>query len=287
MKKALIITLCAALLAMSCPVMAYTSNSPSVYVNGSLVKLDAEPDTYYYYNMWTLPLSGMWKALNFSLNTYTEDETFVIAYGNMNILLRMGSRYAYVFDGGTVSMKTLSIAPYLKGTETMVPDEVFALGPNDVVTHNTNTYAIDIRSQGLSVRQDQNSAAANNKIPILGVTAKYIPEKENYPILAFDGDLSTRYASTDFDAVFDLGSVRQVDAVDLAFWFNEVRLEKYRLSVNEDGVNYVEIFNGESTLGNTWETVDVHQNARYIRVEGFGNSDNLWTSLLEIVVRGW
>ncbi len=286
MKKVLIITLCAALLAMSCPAMAYTNNSPSVYVNGSLVRLDAEPDTSYYYE-WALPLFSMWDALNFSLYMYTEDNSFAVAYGDMNVLLRMGSRYAYVFSGGTVSMKILGTAPYLKGTEIMVPCEVFALGLNDGITYHNDTYAIDIKSRGLSVRQDQDGLTANNSLPILGVTAKYIPEPANYPVLAFDGDLSTRYASTDFDAVFDLGSVRQVDTVDLAFWFNEVRVQKYSLSVSEDGVNYVEIFNGESTLGNTWENVNVHQNARYIRVEGFGNSDNVWTSLLEIVIHGW
>lgn len=123
-------------------------------------------------------------------------------------------------------------------------------------------------------------------LPIVNVYAKDIPEPFNPPSNAYDNNLETRYAAIDFDAVFDLGQVCWLDHVDLSFWYYNERRTGYCLSVSEDGVNYVDIFNGMSTIGNRYEVQRVAMNARYIKVHGYGNTMNEWTSLLEIAAYG-
>ncbi len=124
------------------------------------------------------------------------------------------------------------------------------------------------------------------RIPIVSASAKQIPEPENPPTNAFDGDISTRYAATDFDAVFDLGSVKYVDKLLLSFWKYNERTTSFAVSVSSDGLNYTQLFSGNTVMGERFVEASAARDVRYVRVEGFGNSINNWTSLLEIVPLG-
>lgn len=121
---------------------------------------------------------------------------------------------------------------------------------------------------------------------ITDVSAVSIPQPENPPASAFDGRLTTRYAAIDFDAVFDLGQIRNVSDIALCFWQYEVRTTKYELMVSADGINYTPIFNGSSVMGQAFDRRTVNAAARYIRVIGHGSSNGQWTSLLEIIPFG-
>ncbi len=120
-------------------------------------------------------------------------------------------------------------------------------------------------------------------VSILRAEAVSVPEAENPPVNAFDGKMATRYASTDFDAVFDLGEVRHISNVALSFWQYDVRATKYELAVSADGVGYRTVFSGSSTQGQPFDIRAVDADIRYIRVVGHGNTANNWTSLLEII----
>ncbi len=287
MKKVLVVTLCVALLAMSCPALAYTTSELSVYINGTLARLDTEPDGPYFLGDWMIPIVSLSNVTNLKIETYYETNSIALMFDGKSVLMTFGSSYAYVFEDGSLNMYNLYSAPYVKSGDVMVPARVFGCFKDATVFYPSNTHSIDIQVKGLTVTQpDTRNTASKTRLLIQSVSAVSVPEAENFPAKAFDGDLSTRYAAQNFDATFDLGSVCQLDSVDLAFWFNEIRRQKYSLSVSADGINYVDVFNGTSALGNTYETVNVNSYARYIRVRGFGNSDNDWTSLLEIIPYG-
>lgn len=116
--------------------------------------------------------------------------------------------------------------------------------------------------------------------------ASSIPQPENPPASAYDGNISTRYAAIDFNAVFDLGDVKQVSDIALCFWQYQVRTTAYELYVSADGVNYTALFSGNSTLGQPFDRHAVNADIRYIKIIGHGNSNGEWTSLLEIVPFG-
>lgn len=124
------------------------------------------------------------------------------------------------------------------------------------------------------------------RLPIMNIRAKDIPEPHNPPENAIDHNLDTRYAAIDFEAVFDMGRVYWLSRVDLAFWLYDRRQTDYSVSISDDGVNYVPIFDGRSIIGNEYESHKVGITARYIKVCGRGNTENYWTSLLEIVPYG-
>lgn len=110
------------------------------------------------------------------------------------------------------------------------------------------------------------------------------PEPENGPKNAFDDDLSTRWAGDGTPEMnFDLGEVKYVEKIAASFWKYSERDTSYELWVSEDGVNYDRIFNGQTGRGVMFNYTSVKRNIRYIRIVGHGNTQNSWTSLLEIV----
>ncbi len=105
---------------------------------------------------------------------------------------------------------------------------------------------------------------------------------------AIDGDPNTRW-SAQGEAQwirFDLGKTAQVKEVDLA-WHNALeRMQTYQVDVSNDGTNYVVVANRRtSNLEATIEKLDFDVvEARFVRVMGWGNSENMWNSLSEAAV---
>ena len=61
-----------------------------------------------------------------------------------------------------------------------------------------------------------------------------------------------------------------------------LRFSKYEILVSKDNFNYTRIFNGKST-GQTeeYEYLNAPVRARYVRLIGFGNTENEWNSVTE------
>jgi len=116
------------------------------------------------------------------------------------------------------------------------------------------------------------------------VEGSVVPEPENGPMNAVDGDLSTRYAGNGANPTLtiDYGDVVDVGQVAIAFWKSESRTTNYELDYSADGQTWVNIYKGNSTQGNTYDVFDVNAKLRYIRVIGHGNTENEWTSILEV-----
>lgn len=122
---------------------------------------------------------------------------------------------------------------------------------------------------------------------IKGVSASAEPQPENAIANAADGNLSTRWSAEGEQWIeVDLGSVMPVDSAMIAFYSGTTRNTNFDISLSSDGQNYRTVFEGASS-GKTddFESFDFDRTeARYIRINGKGNSINKWNSISEIKV---
>ena len=127
-------------------------------------------------------------------------------------------------------------------------------------------------------------------LPLTGVIASSWAPKEQVPANAIDGDPRTRWSAEGNDHWLrvDLGSVREIAAIEIAFPNGARRNELFLLQVSTEGERWTEVFGGQSA----GKSADFErftfsaQPARFVRYVGFGNSDNAWNNVGEIKVLG-
>ncbi len=144
-------------------------------------------------------------------------------------------------------------------------------------------------NNGTSGTTNANDNAATKKtLKVTAITAVPDPDvqEENNRNNAFDGNMETRWAAQgDGSITADLGSVKTVTEVRVAWWKWQERNAKYDLEISEDGNNYTSIFSGDAA-GNEYEVHAVNKKARYVRVQSHGNNTSEWNSLLELEIYG-
>lgn len=115
------------------------------------------------------------------------------------------------------------------------------------------------------------------------------PEEANVGPNMLDGDLSTRWAGQGIGewAVFDLGSVKPIDAIGIAYEWGDERKYSFSVEVSEDGNYYTEVYSGANS-GTTEEMelmkLNARVNARYVRFVGGGNTVNTWNGVREFAI---
>ena len=115
------------------------------------------------------------------------------------------------------------------------------------------------------------------------------PEEANVGPNMLDGDLTTRWAGQGIGewAVFDIGSVKPIDAIAIAYEWGDERIYSFSVEVSEDGNYYTEVYNGENS-GTTEEMelmkLSSRVNARYVRFVGGGNTKNTWNGVREFAI---
>ena len=122
------------------------------------------------------------------------------------------------------------------------------------------------------------------KLTVVSAYADQEPEPENNGQCMIDGSLATRWASQGAaSATLDLGSVKPVTNIKVAVWKPSERSTNYAIEVSADGKNYNSIFNGGSS-GATYDSYDVNDSIRYVRINPNGTSAGDWASILEVEV---
>lgn len=119
---------------------------------------------------------------------------------------------------------------------------------------------------------------------IADAVASDVPQTENGTENAYDGDVNTRWSAEGIQYVdFDLGEEKEVGAVSVAWYKGDERSTEYSVHLSRDGKRWSEVFHGIS-LDNTLDyntTIFEPQQARYVRVTGYGNTLNAWNSVAE------
>ncbi len=101
-----------------------------------------------------------------------------------------------------------------------------------------------------------------------------------------DGDLNTGWESEGSQWVcYDLGKPKSVSEVQL-YWKNQdSRYETFDIQLSDDGENWTVVWEGESILSNKIETYSFEEtSARYVKITGYKNTKNNWTSIEEFYV---
>jgi len=124
---------------------------------------------------------------------------------------------------------------------------------------------------------------------ILSADSDHIPQADqgHIPSNTFDGDTATRYSGdNDVKVWWDLGEVKPLDSVMIAFMNGDQRATIFELEISDDGNSWTQVFAGQSsgtTSGlETFPTGKV--NARYVRFVGHGNTTNEWNSISEVLI---
>ena len=116
--------------------------------------------------------------------------------------------------------------------------------------------------------------------------ASDVPQQENGTENSYDKDLNTYWGASGEGhwLIADLGEIRLVDFVGVAFRSGDARQTKYQLFISEDKENWEMVFDGVSS-GATKDielSKKISKNARYIKLVGYGNTSNAWNSITEI-----
>ena len=117
------------------------------------------------------------------------------------------------------------------------------------------------------------------------VKASAVPQPENNPQNTLDGKFDTRWSCDNICWIeYDLGSVYNLDAVSLAFMNGDQRTAQFAIELSEDGVDYTEVFEGDSLPTTGFEThTTTGFKARYVRINcyGYNGSTKEWNSITE------
>ncbi len=100
-----------------------------------------------------------------------------------------------------------------------------------------------------------------------------------------DGNLSTRWSAQGNGQWirYDLGRREMVDDIDIAFYRGDQRTATIQIQVSDTTSNWQTLFNGSSQQRSGFQNFQLTDSAaRYVRIVGFGNSQNSWNSLTEV-----
>jgi len=128
------------------------------------------------------------------------------------------------------------------------------------------------------------SASSVPEKPVL-ITAS--ADDGNGPDRLIDGDIKTRWSASGEGSwvVFDYGVVAKINAIKAAFHKGDTRTTTFDVEVSKDGETWDKVITKQNSSGqsNELERYDFDEvEARYVRLTGYGNTSNKWTSLTEL-----
>lgn len=121
---------------------------------------------------------------------------------------------------------------------------------------------------------------------IVAVTASgFQSGTSNTPDKTLDFDFSTRWSCDGAGQwiMYDLGEVKLVNSVDVAFFSGNTRKAFFSINLSETLTDSVQVFDGASSgKSANLENYDfTDQKARYVKIIGYGNSQSTWNSITE------
>ncbi|MCP2169521.1 chondroitinase-B domain-containing protein [Goodfellowiella coeruleoviolacea] len=133
------------------------------------------------------------------------------------------------------------------------------------------------------------ASAVGAALPVVGVVAS--GDDGNVPANTVDGDFGTRW-SAEGEGVwirYDLGSSQVVGSVSVAWHKGDTRRDTFDVQVSEDGSSWVTVVSRRTSSGSSLGLQDydfADRAGRYVRIVGYGNTSNDWTSITEARING-
>ncbi len=183
----------------------------------------------------------------------------------------------YVID--SVIIDSITIGD--NGTSSILYVSNFSIGYHQIVIENIQSISGDMLAKGETYKFLNNGG-------IVITASGFEPGSSNTPENSMDFNFNTRWSVEGNEEwiMYDLGETKIVTSVDIAFYRGNERNAYFSISLSNDGITFVEVFNGQSG-GVTWwyENFDfLDQEARYVLITGMGNSSNYWNSITEVSI---
>lgn len=160
-----------------------------------------------------------------------------------------------------------------------------------VDTLNFGKYSLQVNnvfsSDSVAVESDVSTSFVYSGIA--GVTASgFESGTSNTPDKTIDFDFSTRWSAYGIGQwiIYNLGESKLVNSVDLAFYNGDIRKGYFSISLSNltmDSTAFHTVFDGASsgTTKNFENYKFIPQPAKFVKITGKGNSQNVWNSITE------
>ncbi|MFV0471465.1 MAG: glycoside hydrolase family 88 protein [Paludibacteraceae bacterium] len=228
-------------------------------------------------------------------------EVVKMAAGEMPLPFNFGIKTIRTIDKNHVSV---AFTKKVNVTSGVIPENYLinnsievisvSVGDNDstVILNTTeldlNTYTLtvnDITSTGGEPLENGETKTFTYS-GIFAVTASgYESNSSNIPENTLDFNLDTRWSCDGMGQwiMYDLGEIKNILSVDLAFFNGGTRKGFFAVHLSSDGVDFAEVYTGESSgKTNSLENYNFDDKlARYVKIIGYGNSQNTWNSITE------
>src|SRR5215204_727083 len=113
-------------------------------------------------------------------------------------------------------------------------------------------------------------------------------QEGNVPQNTLDNSINTRWSNLGFPSwiQYDLGDSQPICSVDVAWYRGDLRVNRFTISVSNDGINFKPIFSGQSSGRTTGlESYNLPDTiGQYMRITVTGNTENSWSSITEVDV---
>ncbi|WP_028550138.1 discoidin domain-containing protein [Paenibacillus sp. UNC451MF] len=195
--------------------------------------------------------------------------------------------YAVNVPFGTQNYPVVNATSAKAGDQVSVAQDVYSPSPvvitvtDAAYTNRSQQYRVQFNAQSVLTKP-----ANYTQLAVQGVTASSAQEG-NGEERAIDGDMNTRWSADNTPWIqLDLGSQKPVSGLGIAFYNGTTRYFNLDIAISQDGQTWEKVQNGVSsgTSSNMEYFGFAQEQARYIRVTGYGNSVNAWNSYSEMAV---
>lgn len=109
----------------------------------------------------------------------------------------------------------------------------------------------------------------------------------NIPENTIDNDPNTRWSAAGEQWIqYYLGGVKRVNGLSIATFRGDERKAAFDIQTTVDGINWTTVYTGGAS--GTSDEIEVYKiesiDAAYVRIMGYGNSDNNWNSFTEVII---
>lgn len=198
--------------------------------------------------------------------------------------------YEAVITPGSVNAVFNQIPTILKSAPFVSEDGTLYINPLDIPQILGYNVSYDDKVRILKISKRASAAAFGDAVDvgkIVEPVSYYASSSDgNDPVNLFDYSYKTRWSAdgTSEYLVMDFGRRVEVDKLMMAFLEGNLRSTKFEILVSDDGVNYTEVYAGQSS-GTTLELEEfpVNAPARFIKLSCHGNTLNTWNSITEVI----
>ncbi|MGH9978065.1 MAG: discoidin domain-containing protein [Nitrososphaeraceae archaeon] len=148
----------------------------------------------------------------------------------------------------------------------------------------------EISVNGRDVRKIGQEYKICEELPIAKLMATS-SQSGDPPENAVDGDFLTTWSNNGVGSFIqaDLGEMKSVCGVSIAWYNGESRQYEFEISVSKDGMNFEQVYEGKSS-GSSIRPQNYafsDATAKYVRITVFGNDNNNWASITELSIKGF